>query len=91
VADLAGTPYYLGSCLSGCFRRPLAVVVSPQMVAHSNQMRRVSPRISSAYGRTKAEEGLKSRGWRLSPIVAKDEFIQINLELITTDAVMGSE
>jgi hypothetical protein len=40
---------------------------------------------------TKAEEGLKSRGWRLSPIIAKDEFIQINLELITTDAVMGSE
>ena len=33
------------SCLSGCFSKPLAVVVSPQMAARSGRMHPVSPRI----------------------------------------------
>ena len=33
------------SCLSGCFSKPLAVVVSPQMVARPGRMHPVSPRI----------------------------------------------
>jgi hypothetical protein len=44
-----------------------------------------------SYYPVRVEEGLETGGWRLSPIVAKDEFIQINLELIATDAVIISE
>ncbi len=38
-----------------------------------------------------AEQRLERRHRRLSSIMAKHEFIQIDLELITTDAVMGSD
>jgi hypothetical protein len=34
---------------------------------------------------------LERRRWRLAPIMAEYEFIEVNLELITTDTVMGSE
>ena len=37
------------------------------------------------------EEGLERRRWRLAPIMAEYEFVEVNLELITTDTVMGSE
>jgi hypothetical protein len=34
---------------------------------------------------------LECRRWRLAPIMAEYEFIEVNLELITIDTVMGSE
>jgi hypothetical protein len=40
---------------------------------------------------SKSEQRLECRHRRLPPIVTKYEFIEINLELITADAVMSSE
>ena len=40
---------------------------------------------------SKSEQRLERRHRRFPPIVTKYEFIQINLELITADTVMGSE
>jgi hypothetical protein len=40
---------------------------------------------------SKAEQCLERRHWRLPPIVTKDEFVQVNLELITADTVVSSE
>jgi hypothetical protein len=40
---------------------------------------------------SKSEQRLERRHRRLSPIVTKYEFVQVHLELITADTVMGSE
>lgn len=39
---------------------------------------------------SEAEQGLEGGHGLLSAIVAKDEFIEVNLELIAADAVIGS-
>ena len=78
------------SCLSGCFRKPLAVGVSQWWLAQVG----CTPYLLVFAGFTpssKPEQCLERRHRRFAPIVTKYEFIQVNLELIATNAVMGPQ
>jgi hypothetical protein len=42
-------------------------------------------------GRAKPEQGLKRRHGCLSPVMAKDEFVKVDLQLMAADAVVRSD
>ena len=79
------------TCLSGCFSKPQYVVVSLGGVAWNGPFSShllIGPRL--VFG-SQSQQGLKRRHRLLAPIMAKDEFIKISLELMPAHAVMGSE
>ena len=78
------------SCLSGCFSRPPDVGLG--FIERPREILRAAYEVIGCRGApsSKAEEGLE-RGHGLPPaIVAKDEFIEVNLELTAAHAVIGS-
>ena len=80
-----------GTCLSGCFSKPQYVVVSLGWVAWNGPS---SSHLLVGRGLvlgSESQQGLESRHRLLAPIMAKDEFIKISLELMAAHAVMGSE
>jgi len=81
----------VASCLSGCFSKPQYVVVSLGGVAWnvpSSSHLLIGNRLMLG---SEAQQGLESRHRLLAPIMTKNEFIKISLELMTAHAVMGSE
>ena len=79
------------SCLSGCFSKPQYVVVSLGWVAWNGPS---SSHLLVGRGlvlSSESQQGLERRHRLLAPIMAKDEFIQISLELMAAHAVMRSE
>ena len=40
---------------------------------------------------SKAKKGLKCRGWRFAPVVPKDEFVEVDLELRLAHSVIGAD
>src|ERR1019366_8100500 len=84
-------PRLVGSCLSGCFSKPHYIVAGFGWVPWNGP-----PASHVLIGRglvlgPEFQQGLERRHRLLAPIMAKDEFVKISLELMAAHAVMGSE